>query len=358
MEQLDQFSTLLSLIERPAFCTRNGTVVYANAAAQKRQVALGTDISAFLSGDEPVTEPPQGGYLYLPLTIFGITSGASVLPMEDKLLFVLEDDDTDARLQALALASQQLRSPLFGVMTSVEQLSVQKDASDPAFQLQVTHLQKRLFQLLRLVNNMSDTYRFNLPGNTQTETVNLTSFFYQVLETAKHLLEDADYTLCFTVPRQAVFCLANREVLERAIYNLISNAVKFSPKGSTITAALTQQGNTLHFTVKDSGEGILKNIMGDLFSRYTRMPGIEDGRFGLGLGLTLVRTAALIHGGTLLLEQPEGQGVKIDMTIPIRQCAQNTVRTQILSVDYTGERDHGLLELSDVLPSTLFDESI
>lgn len=357
MEQLDQFSTLLSLIERPAFCTHDGMVVFSNAAAQKLQIAKGTALSEFLAPGDPVPQPPKNGYLYLPISVFGSVFGASVLDLQDKLLFVLEDDNTDARLQALALASQQLRLPLSGAMTSVEQLFERKDlAPDPELQTQMAQLQKRLFQLLRLVNNMSDAYQYNLPGSTKTETVNLTSFFYQVLEAAKHLLADTGYTLRFTVPRQAIFSQANREMLERAVYNLISNAVKFSPKGSTITASLTQQGSTLHFTLRDDGEGVCRNIIGDIFSRYARQPGIEDGRYGLGLGMILVRTAALAHGGTLLMEQPEGQGLKITMTIPLRQRVQDTVRSQILSVDYAGERDHGLLELSDVLPATLFNE--
>ena len=108
--------------------------------------------------------------------------------------------------------------------------------------------------------------------------------------------------------------------------------------------------------VADSGEGIDSSIHGTLFARYLREPGIEKGNTGVGLGMTIVRAVAAAHNGTVLLEHPEGMGSKFTMTIHINQSSENVVCTPILlPIDYAGGRDHVLLELSDVLPSSLFE---
>ena len=94
--------------------------------------------------------------------------------------------------------------------------------------------------------------------------------------------------------------------------------------------------------------------MGDVFQRYLRQPGLEDGRFGLGLGLALVRSAARIHNGTVLIDQPESVGTRVTVSIPIQQGSQTLLRSNVAMVDYAGGWNHGLLELSDVLPAHLY----
>lgn len=355
MEQLDQISGLLALVERPAFCVDNGKIILVNAAAQRHFICVGTEIAEFLPQDAPITVPPPEGYLYLTLRILDTELGASVFSIEDKLFFILEDENDDTRLQALALASQQLRQPLSGIMSAMDSLSEnEKLTQDPQLQNQLSQINQRLFQMLRLVSNMSDAYRYRLDGSAQAETVNLTSLFHQIMESAQGLAEQAGRKLRFTQSRQVIFSLADRQMLEQAAYHLLSNAMKFSPKDSTITASLTQKGSTIYFTVQNIGEGLPQSLRGDLFSRYTRQPGIEDSRSGLGLGMSLVRTAALAHGGTLLMEQPQGQGLKVTMAIPVRQNNQSSVRTHMLCVDHAGGLPRGLIELADVLPAEAF----
>ena len=71
--------------------------------------------------------------------------------------------------------------------------------------------------------------------------------------------------------------------------------------------------------------------------------------------MVLIRTAAAHHGGAVLIDQPEGVGTRITMTMAIRQSKQATLRSNVLRVDYAGERDHGLIELSECLPTELYE---
>ena len=119
-------------------------------------------------------------------------------------------------------------------------------------------------------------------------------------------------------------------------------------EGGTIHAKLTRQQNMLHLSIRDSGSGIAENILSNVFTRYQRQPGIEDSRFGLGLGMVLIRSAAADHGGTVLIDRPEGKGTRITMTMAIRQDA-GLLKTPVIPPLVDGSRQV-LTELSDSLP--------
>ena len=64
----------------------------------------------------------------------------------------------------------------------------------------------------------------------------------------------------------------------------------------------------------------------------------------------------MLHGGTVLIDHPEGAGTRITMTLAIRQAPPGNLRSPRLRIDYAGERDHGLVELADVLPASLYEK--
>ena len=135
------------------------------------------------------------------------------------------------------------------------------------------------------------------------------------------------------------------------MYNLLSNAMKFSPAGSTITAWLTRRGRKLCLQIQYAGEGILP---ADLFHRYLRQNTLEDSRFGMGLGMVRVRACAASHGGTVLVNTPEGGGTRVTMTLTLRQNADDILHSPTLRLEYTGGRDRALIELSQQLPWELY----
>jgi K+-sensing histidine kinase KdpD len=131
--------------------------------------------------------------------------------------------------------------------------------------------------------------------------------------------------------------------------------LKFTPSGGTVTATLTRRGSKLYLSIQDSGSGIAEHLRRTAHSRFLREPSLEDSRFGIGLGMVLIRSTAALHGGTLLIDQPDSGGTRVTMSLQIRQSKNTILRdTNMLRIDYAGERDHGLLELSDVLPAELY----
>jgi light-regulated signal transduction histidine kinase (bacteriophytochrome) len=355
MEQQNNVMGMLELILRPAFCVKDGSIVYANHQAQMQGVVPGAPISELLvTGKEEYTAL-NGSCLYLALCVQGHRFGASVTQADGLDIFVLEPEDVQPELQALALAARELREPLSNLMIAADRLLPTLDADDEATQRQAANINRSLHHMLRLISNMSDGARYAEDKVPRMEYQNVCTLVGDIFDKAASLVENAGITLRFTNHPETVRSLVDGEKLERAIYNLISNAVKFTPKGGHIEAKLTRHGDTMHLTVADNGRGIPQEQFSSVYLRYLRPARVEDSRYGIGLGMVMVQSAATAHGGTVLIEQPTDGGTKITLTLKIRPQTDGNFRSPRLKVDYAGERDHGLIELSDLLPASIFN---
>ena len=145
-------------------------------------------------------------------------------------------------------------------------------------------------------------------------------------------------------------CFVDRQMMERAALNMLSNALKFTPPGGEVQLSLKKSGEQFRFCVTDTGSGIPEDTRASLFSRYLREPTIEDTRHGIGLGMLLIRTAATRHRGAVLVDHPAGFGTRITLTFADAPGAEEGLHANQLRSDYAGEQDHTLIELSDFLP--------
>lgn len=356
MEQTNTSKLLLDLLNRPAFCVRDGVVTEANRAATQRLIHVGDQVDSLLGNDYDAYKAFSGGCLYLTLTCAGIPCGASVTRTDAMDLFQLDQENDTAELKALALAAQQLRVPLQSLMAVTDQLP----KTDTKSTKQAGQLNQAIHQLHRIICNMSDVNRYCDGIAVRMEEIDIPAVFDEAAEKLCALAEASGRSIRFYGLPQAVMGQADREMLIRAVSNLVSNAIKFSPKGSLIEARLTRSGNMLSFSIQDQGQGISPEVLGNVFHRYTRQPTVEDSRNGIGLGMALVRSVAAAHGGTVLIDQPDPQGVRVTMTVAIRKVPHMTVRAPIrLPIgDYAGGRDSALLELSEVLPEKLYRDEI
>ncbi len=356
--ELNKDILLLEQINRPVLCVKDGIVVNTNRAAAQMQIHPGTEIKEYLSDECNTYGDFSGGQLSLTLTITQIPCLATVHRTEELDIFLLEQPEDIDKLQAIALAAQQLRIPLNNVMTITDQLLSHKDLEeDCSLRDQAKQINKGLFQLLRLISNMADAQRCTTSESLSLTPVNLTEFFRDIFEKATVLTSDTGITLKYTGLPKPVIGLINEESMERGVYNIISNAVKFSPKGGTVEASLIQSRNLIKLSVLNQSGGIPPQIQGTLFTRYSRQPGVEDGRFGIGLGMTMVRAAAKAHGGTVLIDSPNSNETRVTLAFPLRKGEQGIIRSPILRIgDYAGGWDHGLLELSDALSADNYDK--
>jgi len=357
MEQIQNALGMLDLMTQPAFCVRDGNIIKANPAAAALLIETGISVQSLLQTGAEEYASFCDGCLYLTLSIAGHSVGASVFRMQDFDVFCIEQNDMDERLQAMALAAKELREPLGSIMTIADKLFPEAANEDPKTQEQVSHMNRGLFQLLRIISNMSDAGRYAADTGIRQEVRNICAVVDEIFQRATALTEHTAVSLRYTGCPESIYTLVDVQKLERMVFNILSNALKFTPAGGSIDAKLTRHGTKMYLSICDSGSGIGENQKGNVFSRYLRQPGLEDSRHGLGLGMVLIRSTAALHGGTVLIDHPENAGTRVTVSLSIRQ-GDATLRSPRMRIDYAGERDHGLIELSDVLPAHLYDPDV
>ena len=343
MEQQYDALEFLDLMYEPAFCVRGGIIVKVNPAAAAYLIESGSEAAQLILAGKEEYAAFSGGCLYLTLKVVGGSVGASVTRIQDLDVFKLEDVDSDARLQVLALAARELRGPLSNAMAIADQLP-----ADP--QDHLSHINRNLYRIHRIINNMSDAGTIS---SGRLEVQNICAVMDEIFQKADALTAHTGIKLEYSGYPQRVYTPVDADKIERMVWNILSNAIKFTEAGQRISAVLTRRGNSMYLSISDTGSGIDDSLRSSLFSRYTRQPFIEDGRNGLGLGMVLVRQIAALHGGTVLVDRQDGCGTRITVSFAIRQ-GDTTLRSPRLRIDYAGERNHGLVELSEVLPAQLY----
>lgn len=338
---------ILDLMASPAFAVSGSCVSRVNQAAARMLIREGMPVSTLLLTGAEELEAFTEGSLYVTVSVSGEPWGASVTMLEEEKLFVLDQQIQSDALRALALAARELRAPLGEAMIAANRLA---EAEDAGVRQTAGRINRRLYQLLRIISNMSDAA--DSSPLHHREKRNMDALFREIFARAAQLAESVGIQLQYEGLSEEVESIADAQQLERAALNLISNAIKFSPAGSTISVRLKRCGNMLQLRVADSGSGIPEALMGTVFRRYLREPSIEESRQGIGLGILLIRSAAADHGGAVLIDQPEGTGTRVTMTLAIRKDEEDAMlRSHRLAVDYAGEYDHALLELADCLPA-------
>lgn len=343
----------IEYIPQPAFLAKNGTVTAVNEAASRLQIKVGASINELIVAGAEDYAGFHSGKLYLELT----AGRAWVSICDDSHLFQLEDTYPTAELKALALAAQHLRLPLSNAMSSIELLK-QNEAleGNDTLREQVASINKSIHNLLRSVCNMSDSAPAEISYKANLQIQNAASVFAEIFDKLTAYTENCGRKLKFSGLKQPAECIIDPQLMERAILNLVSNAIKFSPVDSTISVTVKQTENRLSVTVENTISEEHQGMYSASFLQYRRTPGIEDGLSGIGLGMSIISGAMSAHSGTVLLDPISKNCARITLSFPIRKNANIKLRSPIqLLGGYTGGIDSYLVELSDILPNHYYE---
>ena len=353
MKEEINVGALLDMMTHPAFSVSGGIVAHCNQSARQLLIQPGMPISDIVVTCAPEYAEFRSGCLYLTLDMADQSVGATVCRIADYDVFVTESTEDQISLQAMALSALQLRQPLSDISSYLNHLAPLKDLN-PQAENALHQISHRLICLQRLVSNMSDASRFHQERKSQISCLDISDLFRDLTQRISALTDTAGIHLEYQGPAEKLYAMIDVEKVERAVYNMVSNAMKACSQGATLRAKLTARGQKACFSLTDPGEGVDKTVFNSVYSRFLRTPGLERSQDGLGLGLALIRSTAIVHGGTVLIDRPAGGGTRVTMTIALRQNEDSLLRSGILRPDYTGERDHGLFELADVLSPELF----
>jgi CheY-like chemotaxis protein len=132
------------------------------------------------------------------------------------------------------------------------------------------------------------------------------------------MLADKDVRLKFAFDGDIDQIVVDQVRFKQILINLVSNAVKFSHPGGTVTVSSLRVGNDLHFAVKDEGTGIRKEELPTLFKPFKQASsGSGQNKGGIGLGLAITRKLVELHGGTIWIESEWGKGTTVAFKVPM-----------------------------------------
>ncbi len=256
---------------------------------------------------------------------------------------------TQSKLIFFTNVSHDLRTPLTLIAEPVEQLA-EADNLTPQQHTLMKIANKNVKILRRLINQILDfrTYEngklnVNLtevhPAPLMTEWVG--SFVAVARKRSIRIASD------ITVPEDFTMAV-DTEKMERVVFNLMSNAVKYTPDNGRIRFGCREESGSLVITVDNSGHGISSENIANIFDCFYQVDKVNPN--GSGIGLSLVKAFVELHGGTIGVESEEGIGCRFTVTLPVRHVdtpAVNEIHRVISDSDVEVE----LSEIEPELPS-------
>ncbi len=214
--------------------------------------------------------------------------------------------------------SHEFRTPLTLMLSPLEELArTLDDRLQPDEREQLDLVQRNGLRLQKLVNMLLDFSRIEA-GRMQAvyEPIDLSTYTAELASAFRSLIEQSGLSLNVECPPLPEAVFVDREMWEKIVLNLLSNAFKFTFTGA-ITVRLRWLENRVELRVLDTGVGIASDEVPHLFERFHRVENSQGRSFeGSGIGLSLVQELVKLHGGTIVVSSTFGQGSCFTVSIP------------------------------------------
>ncbi|MGM9608024.1 MAG: sensor histidine kinase [Oscillospiraceae bacterium] len=343
--------SLFDHFPEPVFYIQAGQIQYSNGAALtlEPEWKKGTAAPAALA-----LEPDEEG-------VFSCVLGnqefqAAATRAEDGVLLVLRRPVRIPPASVLTALPIQLRELINNIQAAARLLApLAEESGDERARRNLAVLNQSFYRLLRLARHLELAERAGTEdfSAVAAQTIDLADLCREVSYGAARLAEQAGVTFREDVPGGLMPSVGDRELLEIMLLELISNAVKAAGKGGEAGIRLATNGSRAQITVWDNGPGMSQADLTAMLDGSSPDSLPKPGT-GLRLGLPIARYAAAAHGGAILLESREGQGLLVTASLPLKKPGKGMLHTPRSGP----EEDFPPLMtlLSDALPWQAFEE--
>lgn len=264
----------------------------------------------------------------------------------------METNERDDLLaQVLPSLSSQLRYVLSNLhLAAASLVPADRREADPELDAQAAVLDQSFYQLLRIANNLTSAAHLSESDKISLQDCDIVELIGDICMQSSRLAEQIGIRLTFSCKKERHLCACNRDGVEQMMFQLLSNAFKFTPRGGSVAVELSFADDQVRLTVSDTGCGIEPERLATLFSACPEDDVLRLPPHGAGLGLAICRRIAQRHGGSILLESKKG--TRVTVALPDRQ--SGTAMLKDVPLDYSGGFNRTLLGLADALPSAAF----
>lgn len=222
----------------------------------------------------------------------------------------VEQEMTDLKLQFFTNISHELRTPLTLILGGIEDARKHEELSQRSnISLNLAHKNAR--RMLTMINQLLDFRKIvKEKMELKISRVNLVPLMEDIIEDFRKLAAERQIQLLFTVSHRSILVWVDIERIESVIYNLLSNAFKFTRNGGRVEVILTLDAaqESVLMTVKDNGIGIARDQQSAIFERFHQASRSVEGQQGSGIGLSLCREIVALHHGDIAVESRPGEG--------------------------------------------------
>lgn len=223
-----------------------------------------------------------------------------------------------AKDEFLSMASHELKTPLSSLKAMTQLLRRQHERINSPFQSNLQNMERSIRRMEVLVNDLLDT------SLIETGMFALHTSQCDLVALCRHVHDEyvmgLNLSLTLNLPSLPIEVEVDINRISQVIINLLSNAHKYSPKGSQITLTLRQTETEGIISVRDQGVGIPADQLANLFERFYRAPSVEvqtGSSVGLGLGLYIASKIVERHSGRIEVESVPGQGSTFSVILPL-----------------------------------------
>lgn len=237
--------------------------------------------------------------------------------LENARLYKAAQDATRARDDLVAIVSHDLRNPVHTIsMAAAFLLEITPpDDRRVSSRKQIEVIQRAANRASRLISDLLDVARIQAGGLVvEPVVIEVLPLVQEAVDAGSPLASGKQITLDREVAEDVDMASADRDRVLQVFANLIGNAIKFTPKGGTITVRAQNEGASVRFSVSDTGPGIPAENLTHVFDRYWQAK--STAKLGTGLGLSIAKGIVEAHGGLIWVESEPGSGASFIFTLP------------------------------------------
>ena len=217
----------------------------------------------------------------------------------------------ELKTQFFSNVNHELRTPLTLILAPLKAiLDGKMGRMSSTLRETMETMQRNGYKLLKLINNLLDLTKFEEGKmRLRPQMVNFVDFVTPLLASVKPLADQKKIRLFFQHPPHPIDLSIDSDQFEKVVFNLLSNALKFTPNNGKITLYVEEKDRTTTLTVEDTGIGIPAEKLESIFDRFSQVDGSKSrAQEGTGIGLALAREIVSLHRGTIRAESQLGKG--------------------------------------------------
>ena len=230
----------------------------------------------------------------------------------------ISEDANRLKDNFLATVSHELRNPLNTILLRCHLLAEEELLSEKA-RLSVRSMERAAKAQAQLIEDLLDISRIETGRlRLDVQTTDLVDVVQSAVEAMRVAADAKSIDLVETIDPQVTPIAGDPHRLQQVVWNLVSNAVKFTPKGGRIQVRLERINSHVEIVVADNGKGIEPASLPLVFDRFWQAPGADRFEVGVGLGLSIARQLVTMHGGTIVAQSDGlGKGATFTVRLPL-----------------------------------------